>query len=82
MPYFLCLLGVQDEGTVEVDMGFSSVSVLRGAFPLVPPLPFPCVLPGGSLLLRVTLSSQGSEGIEYVLLFLLTSWVGSMYVNG
>ena len=39
----------QDEETVRVAMGFSSVSILRKNYQAsVPPLRFPCVLPGGS----------------------------------
>ena len=39
----------QDEETVRVAMGFSSVSILRKCYIAdVPPLRHPCVLPGGS----------------------------------
>ena len=39
----------QDEETVRVAMGFSSVSILRKNYVAdVPPLRHPCVLPGGS----------------------------------
>ena len=51
----------QDEETVRVAMGFSSVSILRKCYIAdVPPLRHPCVLPGGSFspLLHVISSSD------------------------
>ena len=39
----------QDEEAVRVEMGISSVTILRKNYQLnVPPLQYPCVLPGGS----------------------------------